>query len=79
MRNSIPIIYHDNGPKTGVLQPFSSIYARIFNHKLFKDKSLKNKYKKPDNLDILICHNYSYEPITIRSLDYIGRQTRACY
>jgi len=36
------------------------------------DGSLKGKFKTPENLTILTCHNYDYESILEQNLKYLG-------
>lgn len=65
--NKTPSIYHNNGGLTS-----GDFWWEIVLAKKFRDKSIHFAGNKPHNLDIILCHNYDYEPIAEKSLKYLG-------
>ena len=65
-------VFHNHGR---YLRPYTNrgiAYFVILSRRLFHDSLKKGRFHKPDDLEIILCHNYESKPITASSLDYLG-------
>ena len=65
-----PLVFHANGGFHLPLINKGPVYANIIEQCLFQ--SPRRQYPKPNNLDILLCHNYPVVPLTERCLNHLG-------
>jgi len=71
-RDAPAAVFHNHGR---YLRPYTnrgSAYFGILSRRLFRDSSKRGRFRKPDELEIVLCHNYDSKPIAVQSLDYLG-------
>lgn len=62
-----PIIYHNAG---GTDRRFrGTLYFDVIERQFFQEKL---RFKRPENLEIVLCHNYRDKPVAQRSLEHLG-------
>lgn len=66
------MVFHNNG---GLSIPGANHGTLAFKHirnRFFRDRSVKGSGSRPENLEIVLCHNYRDPPLAQRSLDHLG-------
>lgn len=70
--DTVPVVYHNNGGTSFPDINQGHVYWTIIQHHLFRNRDVHQRFKRPEKLDIVLCHNYPTKPIAARSLEYIG-------
>ena len=65
-----PLVFHANGGFRLPLSNKGPVFADLIEQNFFQKKTRTNS--KPDNLDILLCHNYPEAPLAERCLNHLG-------